>query len=54
MESNAPFIGRVEKGGKTSVNITEFAVIRVLGWSWLLHQELELEVQGFQDLERRT
>ena len=29
METNAPFIGRVEKGVETSVYITEFAVIRI-------------------------
>ena len=28
--TNAPFIGRVEKGVETSVYITEFAVIRIL------------------------
>ena len=29
--TNAPFVGRVEKGVETSVYITEFAVIRNLG-----------------------
>ena len=29
--TNAPFVGRVEKGVETSVYITEFAVIRILG-----------------------
>ena len=28
--TNAPFIGRVEKGVETSVYITEFAVFRIL------------------------
>ena len=28
---NAPFVGRVEKGVETSVHVTEFAVIRILG-----------------------
>ena len=31
--TNAPFIGRVEKGVATSVYVTEFAVIRILGLS---------------------
>ena len=30
MVTNAPFIGRVKKGVKTFVYITEFAVIRIL------------------------
>ena len=33
MVTNDPFVGRVEKGVETSVYITEFNVIRILGYS---------------------
>ena len=38
MVTNAPFIGKVEKGVETSVYITEFAVIRILGTSYEMFQ----------------